>query len=240
MESKTEGLVIRTTHYQENDKIVTLLTPSRGKVTAFMKGVKKPTAKLNFASQPFAFCEYVLAEKGGRNTVVSAYLYDGFYALRTDVVRYYSACVIAEVCDALVIYDEGQEGFFIAAIEALKALTLTEEDPVETVTTFLLVALREGGYMLDASGCADCGGEVGKTPYFDFSTGQFTCPSCARGVRASESTYEWLKRCQGLSHDEEKSERGKKRALRLMKEYIKEKTEGEYPCLSELIRLIED
>ena len=86
MEIKTDAIVLRATDYRDADKILTLLTPSEGKITAGIKGVKKSGARLAFAAQPFAFCEYVLAEKCGRRTVVSAYQHDGFFPLRTDVV----------------------------------------------------------------------------------------------------------------------------------------------------------
>ena len=69
MDIKTEGIVLRATDYKENDKLLTLFTPSLGKITAGIRGVKKAKAKLNFAAQPFAFCEYILAERGGRYTV---------------------------------------------------------------------------------------------------------------------------------------------------------------------------
>lgn len=90
MDFKTDALVIRASEYKDNDKLLTLFSPERGKLTAGIKGVKKPNAKLSFAAQPFAFSEYVLAEKNGRYTVMNAYLYDGFYPLRTDILRYYA------------------------------------------------------------------------------------------------------------------------------------------------------
>ena len=74
MDFKTDAIVIRAIDYKESDRLLTLFTPLRGKVTAGIRGVRKPKAKLNFASQPFCFAEYVLAEKGGRYTVTSAYL----------------------------------------------------------------------------------------------------------------------------------------------------------------------
>ena len=71
MEIKTDAIVLRAADYKDADKILTLLTPSAGKLTAGIKGVKKSGAKLAFSAQPFAFCEYVLAQKGGRYTVTS-------------------------------------------------------------------------------------------------------------------------------------------------------------------------
>ena len=52
MEIKVNALMIRATDYGENDKILTLLTAERGKISAGIKGVKKAGAKLKFAALP--------------------------------------------------------------------------------------------------------------------------------------------------------------------------------------------
>jgi len=57
MDFKTDALLLRACDYGENDKIVTLLTSDRGKLSAGVKGVKKAGAKLRFAAQPFCFAE---------------------------------------------------------------------------------------------------------------------------------------------------------------------------------------
>jgi DNA repair protein RecO (recombination protein O) len=236
VEEKTEGLVLRSIDYKENDKLLTIFTPTNGKITAGIRGVRKGKAKLHFAAQPFAFCEYILAERGGRYTVTNAYLHDGFFSLRNDIVRYYAGCSVLEVCEKLLVEDGDNHTFFIAAIEALKSIS--EGDAIEGLITFCLVALREAGYMIDVGYCGGCGEEVGATPYFDFTSGQFFCGNCAQGVRASESTYALLQKCAHLRYDEKACEGGEKRALRLIKEYLKEKIEGEFPCFGELIRLL--
>ena len=72
MELKVNALMIRAADYGENDKILTLLTAERGKLTAAIKGVKKAGAKLKFAAQPFCLAEYVLADSGDRYSVIQA------------------------------------------------------------------------------------------------------------------------------------------------------------------------
>ena len=241
MEIKTDAIVLQTVDYKDNDKILTLFSPSLGKITAGIRGVKKPQAKLAFSAQPFCFAEYVLAEKGGRYTVTSAYLHESFFELRIDIVRFYAACAAAEVCRSILQENEQYDGLFIAFIECLKALSLAQEDVAETVISFLLVALRESGYPLDLSYLEECDGDIGEKFWFDFSDGRFaTFDRCTQGERASLSTYHTLRKCSGLTYDETVLEGGKKRALRLLRAFLAEKIEERIENLGELIRLYEE
>lgn len=241
MEVKTEAIVLQAIDYKDNDKLVTLFSPSLGRITAGAKGVKKPKAKLAFATQPFCFAEYILAEKGGRYTITGAYLHESFFSLRYDIVRFYAACALAEVCRTILYENEEYEGLFIALIEGLKALSLSEEDAAEAVICFILAALRESGYPIDLSYAEECGGDIGDKLWFDFSDGRFTTfERSVQGERASVSTYYTLRKCAGLSYDENALPGGKKRALRLLKAFLMDKTEEKYENLGELIRLYEE
>ncbi len=240
MEIKTDAVVLRAVDYQENDKILTLFSPTLGRITVGAKGVKKPKAKLGFATQPFCFAEYVLAEKGGRYTMTGAYLHESFFSLRADILRFYAACAIVEVCLTVLYERESHEGLFIALIEGLKGLSLADEEPAEAVISFVLVALRESGYPLSLDYAEECDGDLGETLWFDFADGKFApFERCERGERASLCTYHLLRKCAGLSYDEDGLADGKKRALRLLKAFLVEKTEEKYENLSEFIRLIE-
>ncbi len=241
MDVKTDAVVLRAIDYLENDKILTLFSPALGRITVGAKGVRKPKAKLAFATQPFCFAEYVLAEKGGRYTMTGAYLHESFFSLRSDIVRFYAACALAEICLTVLYERERHEGLFIALIEGLKGLSLTEEDAVETVVSFILVALRESGYPLDLSYAEACDFDLGATLWFDFADGKFApFERCERGERASLSTYHLLRKCAGLSYDEEEVKGGKKRALRLLKAFLIDKTEEKYENLSEFLALLDE
>ena len=241
MEVKTDAVLLQTLDYKDNDKLLTLFSPSLGKFTTGIRGVKKPKAKLAFAAQPFAFCEYVLAEKGGRYTVTSAYLHESFFELRGDLEKFYAACAAAEICRSLTVENERFHSLFIGFVECLKALCLAGEDGAETLIAFILIALRESGYPLDLGFLEECDGDIGDKIWFDFSDGRFTTfERCHAGERASVSTYFTLRKCAGLTFEESKLTGGKKRALRLLKAYLTEKTEERFEGLGEFIRLYEE
>ena len=135
--------------------------------------------------------------------------------------------------------NERYENLFIGLIEALKSLSLAEDDPAESVIGFLLIALRESGYPIDLSYLEACDGDIGDKIWFDFSDGRFTSfDRCVQGERASVSTYHTLRKCAGLTYEESLLTDGKKRALRLLKAFLTEKTEEKYENLGELIRLL--
>ena len=137
--------------------------------------------------------------------------------------------------------NEIYEGLFIGVIECLKTLALTDEDVAEALVGFILIALQESGYPLDLGYYEECGGDIGDKLWFDFSDGKFTSfDRCVQGERASVSTYHVLRKCAGLAYDEDKTPSGRKRALRLLRAYLCEKTEERFDNLGELIRLYEE
>lgn len=241
MEIKTEGIVLQSMDYKDNDKLLTLFSPTLGKILVGARGVKKPKAKLSFAAQPFCFAEYILAEKGGRYTLTGAYQYESFFSLRLDIVRFYAACAASEICLAILQENEHHQGLFIGFVECLKSLSLAEDDVAEGVITFALIALRECGYPIDLGYLEECGGDIGGRIWFDFADGRFSTEErCERGERASHSTYYTLRKCAGLSYQEEELSGGKKRALRLLRAYLSDKTEGKFDNLGELLRLYDE
>ena len=240
MEWKTDAVMLGAIDYKDNDKLLTLFTAERGIVRASIRGVKKPSAKLNFAAQPFAFAEYVLVEKGEFYTVKSAYLYDGFYPLRSDIERFYAASGLVAVTKAVAPEHERLETLLVALVQALKELAYTDCDSAETLTGFMIAAASEAGYFIDLDGCGICGAEIDEEPYFDFDAGHFTCSACGGKQRASVSTYHTLRKCAALSYDSGKTQGGKKRALRLMKVFLGGKTETDFSCIGELLQLCED
>ncbi len=139
MEIKVDAIVIRTADYGESDRMLTLFTLQRGKLSAAAKGVRKAGAKLRFAAQPFCFAEYVLAQRGERNTVISAAETDSFYALRGDIGKFYAAASLAGVCDALLYDGMVSEELFLRAVNALRGMCDTlREKAVKPVLAVLV------------------------------------------------------------------------------------------------------
>ncbi len=76
---RTEAIVLRRTNYGEADRILSLLTPEQGKVSAIAKGVRKPKSKLAGGLELFAVCDVTVMEgRGTMGLITSARLKDFF------------------------------------------------------------------------------------------------------------------------------------------------------------------
>lgn len=239
MEEKVNALMIRAVDYGENDKILTLLSAERGKISAGIRGVKKAGAKLKFAAQPFCFAEYILARSGERYTVVQASETESFYELRTDICRFYAASALCECAGALTYDGADCRDVFYAAVRALGEMCA--QDPSQPLIRFLLTALGQSGYGLGLERCTVCGAPLSGCDKmrFDMNTGSFTCWDCGEGTGASGVTYHVLRRAAGMPFGAPYiTDDGTKRALRLLKEYLVFKTDVACHALSEYIRLL--
>ena len=56
---KVLGVVTRAVNYRDHDRILTLVTRERGKLTATARGCRKPQSKLLTAASPFCYGEYL-------------------------------------------------------------------------------------------------------------------------------------------------------------------------------------
>lgn len=235
---KVNAVVLRTVDYLENDKILTLLTAERGRITAGIKGVKKAGAKLKFAAQPFCFAEYILAERGGRYTVTQASECESFYSIRTDVNKYYAACAVCETAIALTAEGDPDEEFFSFVVHAL--IDMTTGDEALALISFLLNALKLSGYGLTLTEfCPDCGASLKATEKlrFNMEKGTFSCFDCGNGAGVSGVTYSTLfAAAEGQKSGGELS--GKIRALKLLREYMTYKTDAKCLSLNEYISLL--
>ena len=239
MEQKVNALMLRAVDYNENDKILTLLTAEIGKITAGIKGVKKAGAKLKFAAQPFCFAEYVLAKRGDKYTVIGCSETESFYELRTDIMKFYAASAAAEAALALTFEGDESNEIFYEIINTYSQMC--DGDEQLALIKFLTYALEKSGYAISAESCPHCG----KTLYgenslrFDMAAGSFTCGSCGEGMGASRVTYNVLRKVAGKAYEEDFiTHDGQKRALRLIREYFVYKTDNQFKALSEYIRLL--
>ena len=73
-EIKEKAICLKNTDSGESDRFVWLFSIERGVFKAKIRGVKKPKAKLSFASFPLCFGEYLLVKTGNSYTITNSIL----------------------------------------------------------------------------------------------------------------------------------------------------------------------
>ncbi len=201
----TQGVVTRAIDYLDNDKIITIITPEHGRMSALLKGVKKVTAKMKFASQPFCFAQFKLVGKGDLLTVASATEIESFFDITQDYRATVAGSAILEMADSVGVVQEPDHLLFSGLLHALKTLAVTETDPDVVMMRFALGVFKISGYAMNLKTCKTCGKLLANDMVrFDVNSGEFCCIQCPTEhyVPISARTLELLQNMSKLQFAE--------------------------------------
>ena len=143
MDKSITAILIKTEELRDYDYRVTLFS-AEGIERAVMRGVRKKDAKLKFACQPFAFCQYELSTKN--NVIVTgASQIENLSSIVVDVDKFTMGCIMLEsVENAVNAVDSSL--LFVALLKSLKALLYSNADPRLVTMKFLQKILHESGF----------------------------------------------------------------------------------------------
>ncbi len=176
-----QAIVLRHADYREHDRMLTLFSPTLGRVEALCRGCKKMGSPLLACSEWFAFGEYVLYTGKGRMTVTSCHLTESFYPLRSDWDKLKYATFMLSVCEAIAQPQEPNLHLFTLLIRSLSRLCYGEKGPKAITAAFLLHGAAITGYRPRLSHCVKCGRrlEDREIRHFDTVEGGLVCPECS-------------------------------------------------------------
>ena len=172
----TCGLVLRETVTRDADKILTVLTPDRGRLSVIARGARRKGSRVAAACQLLAYSEMTLYEKGRWTMLDAADTIELFDGLRQDLTALSLAAYFAELTEAV---SDGSGGDVLPLLlNALYALSAPKKPPqlVKPAFQFRLMALA--GYEPMADGCALCGAPQPENPMLDVVHGVVHCGKC--------------------------------------------------------------
>lgn len=157
--TKTEAVVLRRRRFGDSDRVVTLLTPARGKIEAVAKGALRPRSKLGGHLEPLTRVEVVIAHGRNLGIVTQAQAIEPFAALRGDLERLGAALYLLELADRFTVEHAEADEVYALLLTAL--LRLARGDGQQLVVRgFELALLGATGFRPEWRRCAACGGEV--------------------------------------------------------------------------------
>ena len=183
MKTVTRALVVRSVDYKDSDKILTLLTPDMGKLSAGARGCRKKGSAIAAACQLLCWSELVLSDRGGKWSVSEASTLREFLGVRRDLDKLALACYFAEAAEALAVEDVPAPELLSLVLNSLYALDQMPQKPLALVkAAFELRLMCAAGYEPILDGCAVCGAERPEEPRFHLREGALHCAKCRGGV----------------------------------------------------------
>ena len=194
-EIKVTGIVLGGQAYKEKDKLITIFTLETGKITASVKGVKLPKAKLKIFAQPFCLAEFILTKTGSNYLVISANLIDDFMGITSDMDAYCIGNMMLELDNLLMKPSMISNAMFLLTIKSLRAILYEEINPELVGCKYLLEIMKisGGGWQFDA--CSNCGLKYISEVYLDLLNGSLCCRNCAssESVELTRAEFNGLK-----------------------------------------------
>lgn len=178
----TKGLVVRVTHYNDTDAILSILTPSHGKLAVKARGLRRKNSPLTAPCQLLAYAEFVLFEYRGMYTINEAHSVELFSSLRKDLQKLSLGSYFAQAAETMSQEDLPNPELLSLVLNCLYGLSKLDVPEVQVKAVFELRSACLSGYAPDLYGCYRCGCE--NPDRFDISEGHLECAAC----RNPEST----------------------------------------------------
>ncbi len=176
----TDALVIGSMRYREADRIVTLYTRDRGRLSAIAKGVRRTKSKVGGRLEPFSLVRASLySGRGALYTAMGVETVRTFQGVRDELFRMEEGARLLTAVRHLFPGEEASAPAFNLLVRGVARLAEAEDaataSGVVLATRLKLLVLL--GYAPEMSRCAGCGSEG---PLYGFSPGLggVVCESC--------------------------------------------------------------
>lgn len=196
---KVKGIVIREVTYKDNDKIITILTDSLGKVSAIAKGAKKTNSPLLASSQFLVYSEFVLYQNTGYFYLNSASVINTFYNLRVDLDKLQLVFDITKLLNSVTDENQDCEKILKLFLNTIYVLDKMDKDKRLIINAFKIKLFALLGFAPRQDRCTSCSKslleENEEFVYYDFIDNVFLCEECRktidkkRIIRISKATF---------------------------------------------------
>lgn len=114
----TEAIVLKRTNVGETDRVLTLLTRDKGKVTAIAKGARTITSSKRAYLEPGNYIKVLLISTRGLPILTQATLIDDCHEIHGQLSKIRQLLQILEMVEALFVEDHSDAFLFDAVLQA--------------------------------------------------------------------------------------------------------------------------
>ena len=193
---KVKGIVIRESTYKDNDKIITILTDSIGKVSVIAKGAKKTNSPYLASSQYLVYSEFVLYQNTGYFYLNSASVINTFYNLIVDLDKLQTVFELTKLINSVTDENQDCERILKLFLNTIYALDKIDKDKKLIVNAFKIKLFTLLGFAPRQDKCANCSKSLLESEedfvYYNYVDNVFLCENC-KGVGDSRSVIRLTK-----------------------------------------------
>lgn len=191
--------MLRSIRCGEADRILHLYTPSRGRVSAIAKGVRRVKSRFGGRLEPFFRIAAEMHEgRGDLLTVTGASTIESHPRLRSDAGAIDAAARACAAVGRIFETDEPHPNVFNLLCRHLSLLNERPEDATRARSlAFRLKLLHAAGFAPQLAACATCG-ESDHLTGFSGAAGGVVCAACEAGsFPIGEQAHGFMVACLG-------------------------------------------
>ena len=192
-----EAIVLKSTAYKEQDRLLTFITPEYGVEKAIARGAAKSTGSLRPIAQPYARVSLLLTPRRGLSFVSQGEPLETYIRLDSGLKRFTYGAYVAEL--AILASPEQKPALDLYyLLQAVFSLLSMDEDLDRTLRFYELRFLDILGVLPEMTGCSLCGRSVANSRFlFSPLDGRLLCAACGAnlgGPRLSAGAVMTLRR----------------------------------------------
>lgn len=180
--TKVKGIVIKETSYKDNDKIITILTDTLGKVSVMAKGAKKTNSPNLASSQYLVYSEFVLYKSTNYYYINSSEVINMFYNLRIDFEKLNIAFELTKLVYSVTDENQDTSDILKLLLNTLYVIDKLNKDPKLVTAIFKIKLLGILGFTPRLDVCNSCRKKiyenVEEKVFYDYINNIFFCRDC--------------------------------------------------------------
>lgn len=150
---RTPALVLKRRNFGEADRLLTLLTPLHGKVSAIAKGARKPTSRKTGHVELFTQTDVLLARGRNLDILTQAEMRQAYLPIREDLTRGAYAGYTAELLDRFTYAEQDDMRRLFVLLDSTFARLCIDPDPRRVVRYYEMRLLDELGFRPELQEC---------------------------------------------------------------------------------------
>lgn len=180
MKNTIDGLVLREYPVGENDKLLTVLTAERGRITMTAKGARSMKSRVVSMCHLFTYANFEYYEKGDHRWVSGGSVNRSFFELNSDIEGFALAAYLSQVAQEITGEDVEAGEILSMTLNSLHCIAKRQKPLWQIKATYELFAAKISGFTPDLNGCPTCGEKNSTQPWLDVMNGGLICDGCLK------------------------------------------------------------